>query len=259
MTTRESAFARIFNKIDGFVKFPNLHKGDIGVQVGFDLSSKNLVTDVLKMHYRTGNQGLVIGIDPDPVNHQRLKPVIEGRKLNVKLIQTATHSEKKNGKLVLGKKASHNILDEFNNDNSAVLSDDIVEVPMNTLDNIISETGVDYSRIAHINITNNGAEYDTLKGMNEIFEKCPDLNLTVIAGRPGKIGEIDGRPDDQVITEFLKGKGFKCRFRRINESFWWGFVISLLLKRKWVFGKQDYGIVMASRGARKLKWYQSFS
>lgn len=241
------------------MKFPNLHKGDIGIQVGFDLSSKNLVTDVLKMHYRTGNQGLVIGIDPDPSNHQSIRPIIEERKLNIILIQKATYSEKKIGKLVLGKRASHNILEEFNKDNNPYFSEEIIEVPIDTLDNIVKETGVDHSRITHISITNNGAEYETLKGMEELFKKCPKLNLTVNAGRPGELGKINGKPDYQVITELLKERGFYCKFRRINESFWWGFVISLLFKRKWVFGKTQYGIIMASSHSRSLKWYQSFS
>ena len=49
---KESLIVRILNKIDAVLKFPNLRKGEIGIQVGFDLSSKNLTTDVIKMHLR---------------------------------------------------------------------------------------------------------------------------------------------------------------------------------------------------------------
>lgn len=256
---KESLIVKILNKIDAVLKFPNLRKGEIGIQVGFDLSSKNLTTDVIKMHLRVKNVGLVIAIDPDPYNQRMLKPIIEERKLSVKLVQKATFSKRTTDKLTLGTRASYNKMDFIQTDNSSNYTDKKIEVELDTLDNIVRELKLDYSKIAHINITNNGAEFETLLGMKEIFENCKNLNLTIVSGRPDKMGEIKGKKDYNLIMEFLADYGFKCKLLRMNESFWWGVVIQLIIKKKWVFGQKRYGVIMASKGNRNLKFYQSFS
>lgn len=250
---------QLFINIDSKLKFPNLRKGETGIQVGFDLSSKSLTTDVLKMNRRTGNEGLVIAVDPDPFNHEKLRSVVEKKGLNVQLVQKGTYSEKTTDKLELGFNSSHNKISSVELETTHVHSGEKIEVELDTLDNIVRELGLDYSKIRHISITNNGAEYDTLLGMEEIFEKCPNLNLTIASGRQGKNGELLGKRDFEVIMPYLREKGFKCRLLRINKSFWWGFVNFLLIKRKWKFSRKQFGVIMASRGSRGIKWYQSFS
>ncbi|NQT78548.1 MAG: FkbM family methyltransferase [Bacteroidetes bacterium] len=256
---KESLSVRIFNKIDGALKFPNLRKGEVGIQVGFDLSSKKLITDVLKMHYRVKNSGMVIAIDPDPYNHRMLESVIEERKLNIQLVQKATFSDQTTGKLTLGTRASYNKIDSIQTNSSPIYTDEKIEVELDTLDNIVRDLKLDYSKIAHISITNNGAEYETIKGMEEIINHCNNLNLTIASGRTTKMGEKNGKRDYELILEFLSERGFKCKFFRINESFWWGVVNYLIIKRKWIFGKKRYGVIMASKGNRNLKFYQTFS
>lgn len=96
---KEGRLVKIFNITDARLKFPNLRKGETGIQVGFDLSSRSLTTDVLKMFYRTTNEGLIVAVDPDPYNHEVLKPVIEKRGLNVLLVQKGTYSKKTTDKL----------------------------------------------------------------------------------------------------------------------------------------------------------------
>lgn len=252
----ENILVRVLNKIEAVLKFPNLRKGEIGIQVGFDLSSKYASTDVVKMHYRTTRSGLVVAIDPDPANHLELQKIIERQKLSVCRVQKATYSETTNSKLVLGTRASYNTLEIVETDLSNYTSETI-EVEMDTLDNIISELNLDYSKIRHVCITNNGAEYSTLLGMTSIFEKCKNLSLTIASGRPHRMGDIDGRPDYELILEFLAQHGFKGKLIRLNKSFWRGVIIHLLIKRKWVFNKTRFGFIIASRGNRKLKWYQS--
>ncbi len=258
---RYGLFTRIFNKIDSRLKFPNLREGEIGVQVGFDLSSANLTTDVLRMAHRVGPSGLVVAIDPDPANHASMQKVIDHLNLNVILVQKGTHARRTSEKLILGTRASFNIIASHQAEVAKSHTDETIEVELEPLDDILAALGdkIDYARIKHISITNNGVEYDTLLGMEHILEKCPNLNLTLASGRPNKLGIINGRPDHVVITEFLEERGFTCRLLRLNKSFWAGFVIGLLKKRQWLFSKKRFGFLMASRGDRKLKWYQSFS
>lgn len=252
----ENFLTKSLNKVEAVLKFPNLKPGEIGIQIGFDLSSKNLTTDVVKMNYRTTNKGLVIAIDPDPFNHNQLEKVIAKKKLNIRLIQKATYSKKSKDKLIMGVRSSYNKIGIVQSDNSPSHTTEQIEVELDTLDNIIEDLNIDYSKIRHICITNNGAEYETLLGMTNIFNKCPNLSLTIASGRPNKMGEIGDRKDYEVIMELLTQHGFKSKFVRLNKSFWRGFVIHLIIKRKWMFNKTRFGFIMAARGERKLKFYQ---
>jgi FkbM family methyltransferase len=254
---KESFFSNLVIKIEAKLKFPNLKPGEIGIQVGFDLSSRNLTSDVFKMNRNATNYGQVIAIDPDPYNHEILARLVTEKGLNIHLIQLATYSEKTNTKLVLGTRAAYNKIEPIQSDKILTDKDKLIEIEMDTLDSIIEKLNIDYSKIRHICITNNGAEYATMKGMDEIFEKCKNLNLTIATGRPGKMGLIEDKKDYEVISEFLSNKGFETKLVRLNKSFWRGFVLGLIVKRKWVFGKKRYGFMMAARGDRKLKFYQS--
>lgn len=253
---KESIVIKTLVKIEAALKFPNLKKGEIGIQIGFDLSSKNLTSDVFRMNSRNQNLGKIIAIDPDPFNHSKLQKIVDQKKLNIQLIQRATYSKKTTEKLILGTRSSYNKIEIVQGEKNSGHTDKNIEVEIDTLDNIIKDLGIDYSKIRHICITNNGAEYHTLLGMDVIFEKCKNLNLTIASGRPNKMGEINGQRDHKIIMEFLKGKGFKSTLVRNSRSFWRGFVISLLVKRKWIFHKKTFGLIMSARGERKLKFYQ---
>lgn len=252
----ENIFTRTLNKIEGVIRFGSLKAGEIGIQVGFDLSSKNLTTDVMRMSSRTSDSGLVVAIDPDPTNHTKMQEIIDRKNLNVKLIRKATYSKSTNSKLILGTRASYNKLDVIPSEDSPSYTNETIEVEMCTLDSIVEELNLDYARIRHICITNNGAEYETLLGMSTIFEKCPNLNLTIASGRPLKIGELNGRRDHEVISEFLQERGFATKLIRLNRSFWNGFVIHIFVKRKWVFSEERFGFIIAARGDRKLSLLQ---
>jgi len=256
---KDNIFIQLFNRLDAKVKFPNLKRGEVGIQVGFDMSSRNLTTDALKMHYRVSKKGKVIAVDPDPRNHALVKKVIERKALNnFTLIQKGTYSQSKTSTLYMSQRQSHNRV-------KSILADapektiNSVDVELETLDNMVKGLNVDYAKIRHINITNNGAEYHTLLGMETIFDKCENLNLTITSGRPGKLGEINGEKDYRVIMDFLQERGFACKFIRMNTSFWWGVVVHLIIKREWIFNKQRFGCILAARGNRKLRFFQSFS
>lgn len=248
---------KIRNWVDGILKFPNLNIGDIGIQIGFDLSSKHLTSDLWIMAQRVGKSGSIIGIDPDQNNHNSMSPILMQANVPNKLIHKATYKEKKMGQLIFAKRASWNtispVADKLNKTGKKI------DVEFDTVDNIVKDLHLDITRVKHINITNNGAEYDTLIGMENILSKSNDLALTVVAGRSGDIGLIKGASDFKKISDHLIQKGFQVKFFRMSQLLWWGGVHQLIIKRNWVFGKKPYGIVMANKGKNKRKWYQSYS
>lgn len=267
----KNALVNLYNKVDGFVKFPNLRKGDTGVQIGFDLSSKNPTTELLKMCYRVGKEGRVIGIDPDPHNHAKISEVLKDLPFRVTLVQKGTYKQKDKLSLLIAERSSWNRLSVFNasEDSEYIQLDKYsaeaskkkvqreIEVELDKLDNILEGIDCDFDRLRHINITNNGAEYDTLLGMRQTLEKSKDLCVTMIAGRPKT---IDGLPDHAVFVKLFKEQGYFAKFYTKASLFWWGFVHLLLLKRQWIYGKkEEFGIVIASKRQGVKRWYQGFS
>ena len=247
-----------FTLIDGKLKFPYLKNDKIGIQLGFDMNYPS-TSDLFSMEKRINNKGLIIGIDPDPINHGIAQPIINTNKLPIQLIQKGTYSKKDSLQLIYGNERSWNQLETIPMDDSVGFTSKKIEVEVNTLDNIIEELKVNTSKIAHINLTINGAEYDTLLGMKNTLTSCKNLSLTIIAGRPELSGVINGKDDYKVIIEYLNQFGFQSKFKRINQLFWWGFVTKLLFNREWIYSKKNFGIIMAGKGSQPLKWYQSFS
>lgn len=249
---------KIYNKIDAFFKFPNLKSGDTGIQIGFDLSSPNLTSDLIRMCRRVGKNGLVIGIDPDPSNHERITPIIKKYKLPVILVQKGTYSETKKAAFVLAKRASWNKIEEVAGGETQNFTDNRIDVDLDTLDNILNELNIDKSKIKHINITNNGAEYGTLVGAKALLKQSNNLALTVVAGRSGDIGKVNEMRDYQAINQLFKALDYNPKFYRQSDLIWWGFFNKLLNKREWVYGKKPYGVVLANKGNSR-PFYQSFS
>jgi FkbM family methyltransferase len=240
------------------LKFPNLKKGEIGIQVGFDMSAP-VTSDLFLMCGRTTKSGLVIGIDPDSENHETAKRIIERKGYPIKLVHKACYSEKGTTVMHKAKKAAWNQISEVNPTNAHLFTGATETVDRDTLDNIIKESEIDIQRIGHVNVTVNGAEYDALLGMRNLLSDSENLNLTVVAGRQSANGTINGRPDHEVITELLRTYGFSVKFRRINELVFWGFFTKLLINRKWVYNKKNYGIIMAGKGTKQTKRFQSFN
>jgi len=248
----------IRNYIDVRLKFPNLKRGGFGIQVGFDLSSKNLTSDVWNMIGRVKESGQVIAVDPALTNHANLRKVI-GNLNYVTLVQKGTFKDKGSMNLVLTDRESHMILETLDKQNLMETANGILEVQIDKLDNIVSDLKVNITDIDHINITNNGAEYNTLLGMEQILSKSKNLGITVIAGRPDNLGFDNDEPDYEIIQKLLRKYGFKTKFYRGNSLIWWAFFHSFLLKRKWIFGKKNFGVVMAAKGNVRIPFYQSYS
>lgn len=257
ISSLKKIFWRIFTNIDGRLKFPILKNKEIGIQLGFDMTSP-ITSDLFTMYKRVSN-GKTYGIDPDPFNHQIASKLIQEHNLNIQLIQKGTYSKKDNVKFLIGEKSSWNQLKDVPKDSTVPFTDEEITVEINTLDNIIKEQNIPINNIGHINITINGAEYDTLLGMEKILKESKNLSLTVIAGRYDESGTINGKRDYELILPLLSSYGFTAKFKRINELFWWGFIVKLLINRNWIYNQPNFGIIMAGKGNKKPKWYQSFS
>jgi FkbM family methyltransferase len=254
----KNIFWNSFTTIDGNLKFPNLEKGEIGIQLGFDMTAP-VTSDLFTMHKRVTSDGKIIGIDPDPFNHQIAKKIIQEKKLNIELIQKGTYSKKDNVQFLIGEKSSWNQLEIVPKDSTVAFTEKVITVEINTLDSILEGKNIDIQHIGHINLTINGAEYDTLLGMKNILSEVENLSLTIIAGRHDESGTINGKKDYELILPLLHSYGFTSKFKRINELFWWGFIVKTLINRKWIYSQPNFGVIMAGKGSKKPKWYQSFS
>ena len=252
-------FFHLFSVADQYLKFPELKKGEVGIQIGFDMLSY-ITSDLFEMSRKTGTNGLVIGIDPDPWNHKIANEIISQRKIkNIRLIESGTFSKKTKAGFLFGKKSSWNQLGIIPKDETVEFTGEEKEVQLDTLDNILEQQGIDIKKVGHVNITNNGAEYYTLLGFEKGLREAEKLALTVVAGRFDSSGTIEGRPDYEIITDFLHSLGYKTRFRRIHQNFWWGFCVKFLINRRWIFNKKNYGVIFATKGNKKIPFYQSFS
>lgn len=254
----KKVFWKLFIAIDARLKLPALKKGGLGIQAGFDMSAP-ITSDLFLMQKKVTNTGLVIGIDPDPENNRIAKEIISKKKLNIQLIQKALFSEKGHAEFYFGEKAGWNQLGNIPIDSTVSLKKEKTIVELDTLDEILKQYNMDIQKIDHINLTINGAEYPALKGMHDVLSRSENLALTIIAGRYDESGIINGRHDHELIIELLKLYGFKIKFRRMQNFFWWGFVVNVLIHRKWIYNKKNYGVIMAVKGNARLRWYQSFS
>jgi FkbM family methyltransferase len=259
MSTLKHLFFRLFSIMDRNLKFPALKRGSIGIQVGFDMCYPQ-TSDLFGMSGMVGRKGVVYGIDPDPWNHRVAEEEIRRRGCeNIKLIQLATFSERTEAKLLLGRQASWSQLGNIGIDETADFSGEEREVQLDTLDHIFAQHHIDIRQVRHVNITNNGAEYHTLKGFENGLRQAERLALTVVAGRYDASGTIDGRPDHELITSYLQSLGYRTRFRRIHQLFWWGFCVKLLINRTWVYNRENYGVIFAVKGSKSIPFFQSFS
>jgi len=252
-------FFHIFSIIDQYLKFPELRKGETGIQVGFDMYYP-ITSDLFEMSRKTGNKGLVLGIDPDPWNHEIATQMIAKKNIsNIRLIEAGTYSEQTKATFLFGQRSSWSQIDNINIDETAPFSGKEMEIQLETLDHLLQNYNIDINKIGHVNITNNGAEYFTLLGFEQGLREAENIALTVIAGRWDSSGTIDGKPDYELITDYLHSLGFKTKFRRMHQLFWWGFCVKLLINRDWVYNKRNHGIIFASKGNKRIPFFQSFS
>ena len=257
---KTNSLVKYYNRFETSLKYPYLNEGSIGIQVGFDLSSKNLTSDLFNMSDRVGKTGLVVGIDPDAANHERAKQVIEANGItNIVLVKMGTYKEKTTLEFHLANRSSNNYLTVYEPEDRHYKTGNILKVEVDTFDSIVAPLNIDVERVRHINVTNNGAEYHTLVGMRDFLSKTKDISVSLTCGRVGIMGLIDGKPDQDLILDEFKKQGFNAKFYRIKDLFWWGFYKKLLIKQKWLYGgKPHFGVVLAHKGNQPLRLHHSY-
>ncbi|MFC2089911.1 hypothetical protein ACFLT1_03980 [Bacteroidota bacterium] len=252
-------FFFLFSLLDQLLKFPSLKKGEIGIQIGFDMYSP-MTSDLFEMSRRVGKKGLVVGIDPDKWNTDIATQIIKKKGItNIRLIELGTYSEQTKAKFLFGRRSSWNQIGNIAIDETVDFSGREEEIQLDTLDNIMDQHQINIHNVGHVNITNNGAEYYTLLGFEKGLRDARHLSLSIIAGRYDSSGTIEGKPDYELILNYLHSLGYKTKFRRIHQLFWWGFCVKLLINRNWIYYKKNYGVIFAAKGNKRIPFYQSFS
>jgi FkbM family methyltransferase len=189
-------------------------EGDIVVDVGAHIGPYTMIASK-----RVGPSGKVVAIEADPDNFDLLNKNIQLNKLsNVIASNYAVYSEEKMIKLYLpggGRAQESSSYTKYNtimSDRAAHGNEKFVEVKANTLDylllsNKIRQEGVNWIKI------DVGAEYEVLKGAQNVLSKCNDITL-LIEIHNLSAGNILYKP----ICEFLDLYNFKIEFEKASDS-----------------------------------------
>ncbi|MCW8930325.1 MAG: FkbM family methyltransferase [Gammaproteobacteria bacterium] len=224
----------------GLSKF--ISSGDIAIQVGVNMYHND--SQLLNMAELVGKDGTVIGIEPDFNSIKYLQEYLDKKNFACKIIivNKGTFSQKDTKEMYVASDGNNQLYSTYGTPSLAsykTWTRRKITVQVDTIDNILSELKIEPEKISHINMTINGCEYESLKGMTNILEKNKNLSLTVIAGREnekGDIGFINGKPDHIVISDYLLDFGFKNTFSR--------------------FSPNSYGYVTAVKGNKDQEWLE---
>jgi FkbM family methyltransferase len=202
-----------------------LKPGDVAVQAGIHTEGPD--SDIFSLADAVGPNGKVVGFEADPVNFEQAKVDLKRRGFmsRVELVRAATYKEPGQAKFRIAPKRTANRL--------AIVADSCfsgeeVETELVRIDDELERLGIPFGTVRHVNLTINGAEFAALQGMARLFEASEHLSLTVVAGReqePRGIGYLNGRPDHEVISEFLESRGFRTRLRRFRPG-GFGYVVA---------------------------------
>jgi FkbM family methyltransferase len=195
---RES-FEVVSPEFEGFMKaWFEPRKNDVVVDVGahigkYALSSAKVV----------GNEGTVLAVEPHPINYRTLVRNIELNKIrNVIPVNLAAWNMDTKLKFFVAKStAQHSI-----KTNAGLGS---FEVEARALDHVLSA----YDRIDWIKIDVEGAEYETLCGLEQVISNCrPKILIEVFSKNADKVKGFFKNQEYQLvcIARFLISSGESC-------------------------------------------------
>lgn len=196
---------------------------------------------------RLGPKGTVIAVEPDPDIAKQIRRVAEASDLKCRVIvvEKALYSSKKQDIFRVADNRGVNRLASVRNSEDWMVNTESqflegtkeIPVELDTLDNICEENNIDLSKVAYVNLTINGAEYDALRGMEKILEASPNMAITAVAGRENEgfgendIGWVDGVPDHVAMKSFLEKFGFNATLKRFWENKY-GYLVCTKGKQK---------------------------
>jgi len=157
--------------------------GDVVVQVGAPkdilLAGRSRAINFLRLVGR----GTTVVVEPDETNCRALKALVEKKNVGGRLVLCQKGAWSSKGKLQFLSNPDHpatNILQVLYDDKGDAPEDAYSgsEVPVDTLDNILADTGVSQPKL--ISITANGAEPEILKGLSQTLSSgVPYISLAV--------------------------------------------------------------------------------
>ena len=174
----------------------HLRKGDVAIDV-----SAGFGNDAAVYSREVGDEGKVISIEPAKNNLMCLKKNIELNKLkNVTVIQKGLWSKKDRLRFYLNPVPGGHSLVTHQDD-----AIKIIEIEVDTLDNILRQLGID--RVNFIKIDIEGAEIEALKGMKETLRNN-DVKLAIASYH-----KVNGEPTYKTIIPMMREMGFNSSFK----------------------------------------------
>ena len=183
-----------------------LNKGDYVLDVG-----ANAGLFAVLASKEVGNNGKVICFEPSKDNIVNIKKNLKFNNIkNVIIIPKGTYSKKTELKFYIHNEDFCNSIfeDEFKNEKNIKK---ILKIKVDTVENILKSFKVDYRKINFVKLDNEGAEFETLKGMKKLL-KMKRLKLIV----------PDLKKDDNIyldVLKILKDNNFKILNNKLPRVF----------------------------------------
>jgi FkbM family methyltransferase len=182
-----------------------LEEGDIVVDVGAHIGPYTIIASK-----QVGRSGKVVSIEADPGNFAVLNRNIQLNKLS-NVVEKMIKLYLSGG--VGQNPSSYTKYNSIMSDRAAQGNEKFVEVKANTLDYLLLYNQITQERVNWIKIDVEGAEYEVLKGAQNILSKSTDITL-LIEIHNLSAGNILYEP----IREFLALYNFKIEFEKASES-----------------------------------------
>ena len=182
-------------------------QGDIVIDIGAHIGLYTIVSSK-----RVGTNGKVVAIEADPGNFEMLNRNIKLNQLtNVIPLNYAVYSKETKLKLYLPSGESG--FTKYNTimTNWVNTEDKFVEVNANTLDYLLQLNQIREEEVNWIKIDVEGAEFEVLKGAQNVLSKSKDIALLM---------ELHGPPNvyRPKVQEFLKLYNFKIELEKSYEE-----------------------------------------
>lgn len=173
-----------------------VQEGDIVIDVGAAWG-----INTVDFSRKVGAIGKVIAIEPDEGSVAVLKKNLElNRCKNVTVVKSGVWSRRDKIKFYLN---------ESSGESSMVITNgkvtEIVEVEVDTLDNILEDLGM--NRVTLIKMDTEGAEIEALKGMDKILSE-DGVKLAIASYH-----RVDGKPTYKTIIPIMEQKGFSLKYK----------------------------------------------
>jgi len=173
-----------------------VQEGDIVIDVGAAWG-----INTVDFSRKVGGTGKVVAIEPDEGSVAILKKNLElNRCKNVTVVKSGVWSRRDKIKFYLNERLGESSMVITNGEVT-----EIVEVEVDTLDNILEDLGI--NRVTLIKMDTEGAEIEALKGMDKILS---DDGVKLAIASYHKVG---GKPTYKTIIPMMEQKGFSSEYK----------------------------------------------